>query len=142
MATEHAPRGRRGFYSSFPQTGPAVGFLLSSGLFLVLTLSLSEEQFSLWGWRVPFLLSIVLVLIGLYVRVSIAETPVFRRAMETGRRARVPFWDMVRAYPAVLALTSGGILLAYVLFTPSRRSRSPTGRRSSGCPAPRCCTAP
>lgn len=49
MATEHAPRGRRGFYSSFPQTGPAVGFLLSSGLFLLLTLSLSEEQFALWG---------------------------------------------------------------------------------------------
>jgi MFS family permease len=116
MATEHAPQGRRGFYSSFPQTGPAVGFLLSSGLFLLLTLSLSEEQFALWGWRIPFLLSIVLVGIGLYVRATIAETPVFRRAMETQTRARTPFLDMVRAYPAVLALTSGGIMLAYVLF--------------------------
>ena len=54
MATEHAPRGRRGLYSSFSQTGPAVGFLLSSGLFLLLALSLSEEQFALWGWRIPF----------------------------------------------------------------------------------------
>ncbi len=70
MATEHAPRGRRGFYSSFPQTGPAVGFLLSSGLFLLLTLTLSDEQFALWAWQIPFLLSIVLVAIGLYVRVS------------------------------------------------------------------------
>ena len=64
MATHHAPRGRRGFCFSFPQTGPAVGFLLSCGLFLVLTLSLSEEQ---------FLVSIVLVLIGLYVRVTITR---------------------------------------------------------------------
>ena len=116
MATEHAPTDKRGFYSSFPQVGPAVGFLLSSGLFLLLTVSLSEEQFNAWGWRIPFLLSIVLVVIGLYVRVTIAETPIFKRAMETQTRARVPFLDMVRTYPIVLALTSGGILLAYVLF--------------------------
>ena len=116
MATEHAPTDKRGFYSSFPQVGPAVGFLLSSGLFLLLTVSLSEEQFNTWGWRIPFLLSIVLVVIGLYVRVTIAETPIFKRAMETQTRARVPFLDMVRTYPIVLALTSGGILLAYVLF--------------------------
>ena len=69
-----------------------------------------------WGWRVPFLFSIVLVGVGLYMRVSIAETPVFRRAMETQTRARVPALDMVRAYPAVLLLASGGISLAYVLF--------------------------
>jgi MFS family permease len=114
MATEHATAGRRGFYSSFPQMGPAVGFLLSSGLFLILTASLSESQFASWGWRIPFLFSVVLVAIGLYVRVAIAETPVFREAMET--RARVPFFDMVRTYPLVLLLSSGGITLAYVLF--------------------------
>jgi MFS family permease len=116
MATEHATRGRRGFYSSFPQMGPAVGFLLSSGLFLVLTATLSEGQFASWGWRIPFLFSVVLVAIGLYVRVTIAETPVFRRAMETQTRARVPFFDMVRTYPLVLLLSSGGMTLAYVLF--------------------------
>jgi MFS family permease len=81
-----------------------------------LTASLSEAQFSSWGWRVPFLFSIVLVAIGLYVRVTIAETPVFRRAMENGTRARVPFLDMVRTYPLVLLLSSGGMTLAYVLF--------------------------
>jgi metabolite-proton symporter len=116
MATEHATAGRRGFYSSFPQMGPAVGFLLSSGLFLILTSSLSESQFASWGWRIPFLFSIVLVVIGLYVRVTIAETPVFREAMETQTRARVPFFDMVRTYPLVLLLSSGGMTLAYVLF--------------------------
>ena len=88
--------------------------MLSSGLFLLLTLS--EEQFALWGWRIPFLLSIVLVGIGLYVRATIAKTPVFRRAMETQTRARTPFLDIVRAYPTVLALTSGGIMPADVLF--------------------------
>jgi MFS family permease len=94
--------------------GPALGFLLSSGLFVVLTASLSESQFASWGWRIPFLFSVVLVAIGLYVRVTIAETPVFREAMET--RARVPFLDMVRTYPLVLLLSSGGMTLAYVLF--------------------------
>jgi len=116
LATEHATRGRRGLYSSFPRMGPAAGFLVANVLFIVLVSVLSEEQFVAWGWRVPFLFSIVLVGFGLYVRVSIAETPVFRRAMETQTRARVPALDMVRAYPAVLLLASGGISLAYVLF--------------------------
>ena len=116
LATEHATTGRRGFYSSFPQMGPAVGFLLSSGFFLILTSSLSEDQFASWGWRLPFLASIVLVAIGLYVRMTIAETPVFREAMETQTKARVPFFDMVRTYPRVLLLSSGGMALAYVLF--------------------------
>ncbi len=116
LATEHATEGKRGLYSSFPQMGPAAGFLLSSGLFLFLTLNLSPEQFAAWGWRIPFLFSIVLVAIGLYVRFSISETPVFRRAMETQTRARVPFFDMVRTYPAVLLLSAGAISLTYVLF--------------------------
>ena len=116
LATEHATRGRRGLYSSFPQMGPAAGFLVANVLFIFLVSLLSDEQFVAWGWRVPFLFSIVLVGVGLYVRVSIAETPVFRRAMETQTRARVPALDMVRAYPKVLLLASGGISLAYVLF--------------------------
>ncbi len=116
MATEHATEGRRGLYSSFPQMGPAAGFLISSGLFLFLTLTLSDAQFAAWGWRIPFLASAVLVLIGLYVRVTVAETPVFKRAMEEGTRARVPVWDMVRTYPLVLLLASGGISLTYVIF--------------------------
>jgi len=116
LATEHATHGRRGLYSSFPQMGPAAGFLVANVLFIVLVSLLSDEQFVAWGWRVPFLFSIVLVGVGLYVRVSIAETPVFRRAMETQTRARVPALDMVRAYPKVLLLASGAISLAYVLF--------------------------
>lgn len=96
--------------------GPAAGFLVANVLFIVLVSTLSDEQFVAWGWRVPFLFSIVLVAVGLYVRVFIAETPVFRRAMETQTRARVPALDMIRTYPAVLLLASGAISLAYVLF--------------------------
>ena len=88
MATEHAPEGKRGLYSSFPQMGPAVGFLLANGLFLALAAALSDEQFAAWGWRVPFVASLVLLLVGLYVRMTIAETPVFIRAMETQTRAK------------------------------------------------------
>jgi metabolite-proton symporter len=116
MATEHAPEGKRGLYSSFPQMGPAAGFLLANGLFFALTATLSSEQFASWGWRVPFVASLVLVLVGLYVRVTIAETPVFNRALETHARARVPFWDVLRAYPLLLLLSSGGMIFAYVLF--------------------------
>ena len=114
LATEHAPRGRRGLYSSFPQMGPAAGFLVANALFILLVSVLSQEQFLAWGWWVPFLFSIVLVAVGLYVRVSIAETPVFRRAMET--RARAPALDVIRTYPRALLLASGAISLAYVLF--------------------------
>ena len=88
--------------------GPAAGFLVANLLFIVLVGTLSDEQFVAWGWRVPFLFSIVLVGIGRYVRYSILETPVFRRAMEPQTLARVPALDMVRAYPAVLLLASGG----------------------------------
>src|ERR671916_1062097 len=116
IATEHAPEDKRGLYSSFPQMGPAAGFLLANGFFLALAATLSDEQFAAWGWRVPFVASLVLVLVGLYVRMTIAETPVFSRAMEIQTRAKVPFWDMLRTYPLVLLLSSGGMVLAYVLF--------------------------
>ena len=142
MATEHAPQGKRGLYSSFPQMGPAVGFLLANGLFLALAATLSDEQFAAWGWRVPFAASLVLVLVGLYVRVTIAETPVFRRAIETQTRAKVPFWDMLRAYPLVLILSSGGMVLAYVLFYTITTFALAYGSANLGCPARPCSTAP
>lgn len=116
MATEYAPEGKRGLYSAFPQLGAPVGFLMSSGFFLVLSLSLSEAQFAAWGWRLPFLFSVVLVGVGLYVRSTIAETPVFREAMERQERARVPAWEMIRGYPLALLLSTGAMTLAHTLF--------------------------
>jgi MFS family permease len=139
LATEHATEGRRGLYSSFPQMGPAVGFLVANGLFILLVSTLSDEQFVAWGWQVPFLVSIVLVGVGLYVRLSISETHVFRQAMETRTRARVPALVMVREYPAVLLPASGAISLAYVLFYSITFSLS-YGTGSSGCRTRRCFT--
>lgn len=106
MAAEHAPEGRRAFYSGFAQVGPPVGFLLSSGAFLLFASNMSEEAFANWGWRVPFLFSIVLVAVGLFVRARVAETPVFRRVMETRTEARVPILDMLRTYPKTVALAA------------------------------------
>ena len=114
MAAEAAPPGKRAFYSGFAQMGPPVGFLLSSGAFLLFAYTLSEEQFASWGWRVPFLFSIVLVAIGLFVRASVAETPVFKEVMETQTEAQVPIVDVLRTYPKTVGLAS---LAGSVMFT-------------------------
>lgn len=116
MSAEHAPRGRRGFYASFPQLGPPVGFLLASGVFLIVTTTLSEADFQSFGWRIPFLLSIVLVAVGLYVRIRVAETPVFRRAIEAREAARVPFVEVVRRHPKELVLTTGAMVVLFGTF--------------------------
>ena len=79
LAVENAPPTKRALYGMFPQFGAPVGFLLSGGIFLLLSRSLTDEQFFAFGWRLPFLASAVLVLLGLYVRLTITETPVFPR---------------------------------------------------------------
>lgn len=116
MAAEHAPPGRRAFYSGFPQLGPAPGYLLSAGLFLLLVSTLSTGQFATWGWRVPFLFSIVLVGIGFFVRARLAETPVFREVMETRTEARVPILDVLRTYPRTVILAALAGILIFAFF--------------------------
>ena len=76
MVTEHAPGERRGYFGSWPQMGSSAALLLATGLFTLMS-QLPEDEFLSWGWRVPFLLSLVLVAVGLFIRVRIAETPVF-----------------------------------------------------------------
>jgi MFS family permease len=95
MAVEHSPEGRRGFFGSWPQMGVPAGLLLSTGAFTVFS-GLPEEQFLAWGWRVPFLLSILLIVVGLYIRLAILETPAFRRVRETRTEARMPIMDVLR----------------------------------------------
>ena len=80
MAAEHGSDDRRGFWSSWPQAGVALGNLIATGVLFVLAAFQSEADFEAWGWRIPFLLSAVLVLIGLWVRLSIEESPVFKEA--------------------------------------------------------------
>ncbi len=82
LAAEYAPAGRRGWFGMFPQLGPPVGFLFAVGSFLLLANLLDDAAFRDWGWRIPFLASAVLVVIGLYVRLKLEETPVFLKAMQ------------------------------------------------------------
>ncbi len=106
LAVEHSPGGRRGFYGSWPQMGVPAGLLLSTGVFTVFS-SLPNEQFLAWGWRAPFLLSILLVAVGLYIRLAILETPAFRQVQETQTEARMPIMDVLRTNPKGVLLVIG-----------------------------------
>lgn len=96
LAAEHAPIGKRGFYGLFPQLGPSVGFMLACGTFLGLSLGMSDAAFLAWGWRIPFLASFVLVVVGLYVRLSIEESGVFKETMRTRGPERFPLGQVLR----------------------------------------------
>ncbi len=106
MAVEHAPEGRRGFYGSWAQTGVPAGLLLSTLVFTIFS-TLPEAQFLSWGWRVPFLLSIVLVAVGLFIRLRLLETPAFTRVKESGMAARRPIVDAIRTHPKSVLLAMG-----------------------------------
>ena len=115
MAVEHAPPERRGFFGSWPQMGVPAGLILSNLIFLAVA-SLPEEQFTAWGWRIPFLLSIVLVAVGLFIRLRIMESPAFRRVQETNTEARMPIVDVVRTYPKQVLLAAGAFLVINAYF--------------------------
>jgi MHS family shikimate/dehydroshikimate transporter-like MFS transporter len=106
MAVEHAPPGSRGFYGSWPQIGVPAGLLLSTAVFSLFA-RLPQDQFLSWGWRIPFLLSIILVGVGLFVRLSILETPAFEKLKASGREARQPTLDVLRRYPKQVLLAMG-----------------------------------
>jgi MFS family permease len=98
MSTEHAPSGRRGWYGSFVQLGVPVGLVTSNLVFLLVSLSTSTEQFASWGWRIPFLLSAALVLVGLYVRLRVDETPEFAAHKARGATLRMPIAQVLRQH--------------------------------------------
>lgn len=116
LATENAPGGRTAWFGMFPQLGPAIGFLLANGVFLLLVSLLSEQAFRNWGWRLPFLASAVLVLIGLYVRVSLAETPVFARAIAAKPPLRLPLATLLTRYLRPLLQGALSIVVCYAVF--------------------------
>ena len=107
LAMEYAPTGKRGFYAGLPQAGVPVGLLLSTGVFAFMSAVLTDQQFASWGWRVPFLLSVLLIGVGLFIRLKIAESPEFARVKESATEARMPILDVVRTYPKNLLLASG-----------------------------------
>jgi metabolite-proton symporter len=116
LAIENAPPGKRAWYGMFPQLGAPVGFLFSGGTFLFLSKTLTNEQFFAYGWRIPFLASAALVLIGLYVRLTITETPVFREAVTRQERVKVPMADVFTKYPVQLLVGTVSSLATFVLF--------------------------
>ena len=116
LATENAPTGRRAWFGMFPQLGPPLGFLMANGLFLSLLLGLGETTFVAWAWRIPFLVSAALVAIGLYLRVSMQETPAFLDAMRRQERVRVPLAEMLGRHWRPLIQGSLSIVVCYALF--------------------------
>lgn len=124
LATETAKPGKRGWAAMWPQLGAPFGFLLANGMFLALVFWLGHNNtdpdldgaFLIWGWRVPFLLSVVMVAIGLYVRLRLTETPVFVRALERGERVRAPLAEVFRTNWRQLITGAFVMLATYTLF--------------------------
>ena len=106
MAVEYAPEGRRGFFGSWPQIGVPAGLLLGTGAFFLASL-LPDPAFFAWGWRVTFMASVILVIVGLYVRLQILETPAFTQVRESQEEAKVPFFEMLRTQPKEFILGMG-----------------------------------
>lgn len=116
LTGEHAPADKRGKYTVFPQLGPSVALALVGGTFLTTSLTMSDEAFAEWGWRIPFLASAVLVLIGLYVRLNIAETPVFANLTATKTVSRVPFFEVARHQTREVLLGAGLVAMLSAFF--------------------------
>lgn len=116
LATENAPPGKRAWYGMFPQLGAPIGFICSTGIFVLLTQWLSDAQFLAWGWRVPFLASTALVFVGLYVRLRLEETPAFLRALENNERVRVPMLSVALNQPGTLLLGTFAATATFVIF--------------------------
>ncbi|MEV4974194.1 MFS transporter [Streptomyces scopuliridis] len=116
MAVEHAPRGQRGLYAAFPQLGPPVGFSAATGVFWLVSASLDEAAFASWGWRIPFLLSFLLVAVGLVVRLKLSETPVFARSVAERAASRAPLMELLRGHTRELLLGAGAMAVVYALF--------------------------
>lgn len=116
LATENAPPRKRALYGSFPQLGAPIGFFFANGTFLLLSWLLTDEQFMSWGWRVPFILSAVLVIIGLYVRVSLHETPVFAKIAKAGKQVKVPMGTLLSKHLKATIIGTFIMLATYTLF--------------------------
>ncbi|MFJ7567332.1 MFS transporter [Herminiimonas sp. NPDC097707] len=116
LATENAPPGKIAWYGCFPQLGAPLGFFLSGGIFLLLGEVLTNEQFFSYGWRIPFLASAVLVLVGLYVRLKITETPAFQKVLDKGERVKIPLATVFSEHGRMLVLGTIIALATFVLF--------------------------
>ncbi|WP_285243656.1 MFS transporter [Pseudarthrobacter sp. fls2-241-R2A-127] len=116
LATENAPANKRAIYGTFPQLGAPIGFIIANVIFLVASYTLSPEAFAAWGWRVPFLLSAVMVILGLYVRLKLIETPAFTKVVQSNEVAKLPLGRVFKTSWRQLILGTFIMLATYVLF--------------------------
>ncbi len=116
LAVENAPPGWQARYGMMPQLGAPIGFIIANGLFLLLGLWLTPEQFQAWGWRLPFVLSVVLVALGLWIRLKLSETPAFAAAMKAAPPARVPFAELIRKYPRETVGGTFAVVACFAIF--------------------------
>ncbi|HQR50352.1 MAG TPA: MFS transporter, partial [Methylophilaceae bacterium] len=136
LAMENAPAGKRGWFGMFPQLGPPVGFLFATGSFLLLAWGLDDVQFRDWGWRIPFLVSAILVLVGLYVRLKLAETPVFAKALQQQEKLRLPLAELLSRHAVPLLLGALAMVVCYALFYISTVFSLSYGTTTLGIPRP------
>ena len=147
LTAEYAPKEKRGLYGVFPQLGPAIAFALSSGTFLVTGLVMGDDDdaFLTYGWRIPFILSIALIGVGLWVRLSIEETPAFKdaqvrakaEAATLDRSKRLPFLEAVRAQPREVLLSAGALTMLFAFFYMGTAYLTAYGTNPDGAALPR-----
>ncbi len=116
MAFEYAPKEKRGFYASIPQIGLALGLCMASGVVAALSSAMSEAQFLSWGWRVAFVLSFLLVAVGMYIRLNVMETPEFKKVKEGGEEIKLPIKEVITKYPGNVLAGMGARYIDGVFF--------------------------
>jgi len=116
LAIENAPPNKRAWYGMFPQFGAPLGFLLSSGTFLLLGRLMDDAAFLAWGWRIPFIASALLVILGLWVRLTIHETADFAKAMESGQRVRLPMGEVILRHGGIVLIGTLALFTTFMLF--------------------------
>ena len=116
LTSEHAPPGWESRFVSIMQLGSPIGFFVANGVFLLIGLALSDEQFMAWGWRIPFLGSAVLVAVGLWIRLKIEETPHFRAVIERQETVRIPFFEIITRHGWQLACGAAGVVSTFAVF--------------------------
>jgi metabolite-proton symporter len=116
LTAENAPAGKRGRYAMFPQLGPSVALALASATFLTTTLTMSDDQFLSWGWRIPFLVSVALIGVGLYIRLNLDETRVFKQATQNNAVADFPVGEAVRNQGREILLVGGALTMLFAFF--------------------------
>ncbi|MBL4676646.1 MAG: MHS family MFS transporter [Mucilaginibacter sp.] len=116
LATENAPAHKKAWYGMFPQLGAPIGFLLSSATFFILGKVMSDADFIRYGWRIPFIASAILILLGLYVRLKITETPEFTKVLDKNERSKVPFADVFMKHTKAITLGTLATITTFLLF--------------------------